>query len=111
MIEVYQLDSNEIAGLKEFEDFTIKCSLSIVVNDLVGLLLNQLDGREALNFDVFKLIGGGVHLADDDALVILTKSMKTSIKRHWSEMRFTLYFSPSFSQTGVSCLQCPHQGA
>lgn len=23
----------------------------------------------------------------------------------------SLYFSPSFSQMGVSCLQCPHQGA
>ena len=38
--------------------FTVQSSLSIIVNNLVGLLLDQFDGWEALHLDVFKLIGG-----------------------------------------------------
>ena len=35
---------------------------------LVVSLLEQLDGGEALDLDVLQLVGGGVHLGDDDVV-------------------------------------------
>lgn len=45
--------------------------LAAVVHDLVVALLEELDGGEALHLDVLNLVGGGVHLGNDDALVVL----------------------------------------
>ena len=59
----------------QVKTFTVESSLPIIINDLVGLLLDQLDGREALNFDVFELVGGRVHFANDYALVILQRQI------------------------------------
>ena len=55
--------------------FTVKCSLPIIINDLVGLLLDQLDCWEALHFDVFQLVGGSVHFANDNALMVLQRQI------------------------------------
>ena len=38
---------------------------------LVVSLGEQLDGRESLNLDVLELVGGGVHLGDDNVLGVL----------------------------------------
>ena len=38
---------------------------------LVVSLGAQLDGRESLNLDVLELVGGGVHLGDDNVLGVL----------------------------------------
>ena len=38
---------------------------------LVVSLGEQLDGRESLDLDVFELVGGGVHLGDDNVLGVL----------------------------------------
>ena len=57
------------------KSFTVKGSLPIIVNDLVGLLLDQLDGREALHFDVFELVCGRIHFANDNALMVLRRQI------------------------------------
>ena len=59
----------------QVKTFTVKSSLPIIINDLVGLLLDQFDCWEALHFDVFQLVGGSVHFADDNALVILKRQI------------------------------------
>lgn len=43
----------------------------------------------------------------------LTVSISLAVESILATMMsaLSLYFSPSFSQIGVSCLQCPHQGA
>ena len=57
------------------KSFTVKGSLPIIINDLVGLLLDQLDGREALHFDVFELVCGRIHFANDNALMVLRRQI------------------------------------
>lgn len=59
----------------QVKSFTVKGSLPIIVNDLVGLLLDQLDGREALHFDVFELVCGRIHFANDNALMVLRRQI------------------------------------
>ena len=49
---------------------TLERPLSVVVDHLVVSLLEELDGGEALDLDVLQLVGGGVHLGDDDLVVV-----------------------------------------
>jgi len=60
----------DAAGLEELSQ-TFQRPLAVVVDDLVVSLLEELDGGEALDLDVFKLVGGGVHLGDDNVLRVL----------------------------------------
>ena len=66
------LDSGAVnaTGFQELGE-SLERPLSVVIDDLVVALLEQLDGGEALDLDVFQLVGGGVHLGDDDALMVL----------------------------------------
>merc|ERR1719383_1106644 len=48
-----------------------QCPLSVVVDHLVVALLEELDGGEALDLDDLDLVGGGVHLGDNDGLAVL----------------------------------------
>ena len=56
-----------------FQEFaeSLDGSVSIIVNDFICALLEQFNGWEALDLDLFELVGGGVHLGDDDALMVL----------------------------------------
>ncbi|GMR60670.1 hypothetical protein PMAYCL1PPCAC_30865, partial [Pristionchus mayeri] len=56
-------------ALEELDE-ALKGSVSGVVDDLVGAGGEELDGREGLDLDVLDLQCGGVHLGDDDALVV-----------------------------------------
>ena len=49
---------------------SLNSSVSIVVNYLICALLEEFDGWEALNLDLLQLVGGGVHLGDDNVFVI-----------------------------------------
>ena len=49
---------------------SLNSSVSIVVNYLICALLEEFDGGEALNLDLLQLVGGGVHLGDDNVFVI-----------------------------------------
>merc|ERR1711915_480878 len=46
-------------------------SVSVVINNFISSLLEQFDSWEALDLDLLQLIGGGVHLGDDNALGVL----------------------------------------
>ena len=46
-------------------------SCTSVVDDLVGLLLEELERWESLHLDLLDLVGGGVHLGDDDVRGVL----------------------------------------
>ena len=47
------------------------CTISVIVNNFIGSLLEQFDGRESLDLDLFQLVGSAVHLGDDDGGVVL----------------------------------------
>ena len=49
---------------------TLDSSVSVVVNDLICALLEEFDGGEALDLDLLQLVGSGVHLGNDNVLVI-----------------------------------------
>lgn len=49
----------------------LESPLATVVNHLVSLLLEELDGGEALDLDVLELVAGRVHLGDNDVLAVL----------------------------------------
>ena len=59
-----------LGGLIQELAETLDSSVSVVVNDLICALLEEFDGREALDLDLLQLVGGAVHLGDDDALVV-----------------------------------------
>lgn len=63
-------------------------------------LLTLLSSPAGKNFRVGKLctLTASISLAVESILATMVSAL-------------SLYFSPSFSQMGVSCLQCPHQGA
>ena len=56
-------------GLEELGE-AVQGPLAVVVDDGVVALLEELDSGEALDLDVLELVGGGVHLGDDDLVVV-----------------------------------------
>ena len=58
---------------------TFKCPLSIVVDNGVVSLLEELDGGEALDLDLLHLVQGRVHLGNHNVLVVLNiRNLKTA---------------------------------
>ena len=55
-----------------FQEFTEagNCSVSIKVDNFICALLEQFDCWEALNLHLLQFVGSGVHLGDDDGLVV-----------------------------------------
>merc|ERR1719186_2194843 len=58
------------ATLQELDE-SFHGSLPFEIHNFVSFLLEEFNGRKALNFHVHQFIGGGVDLGDDDALVVL----------------------------------------
>ena len=63
---------------------TIKGSLAVVVNDCVVSLLKQFDGGEPLDLHVLQFIGSGVHLGNDDSLMI--RVLLSKFVPNWSQL-------------------------
>ena len=59
-----------LGGLIQELAETLDSSVSVVVNDLICALLEEFDGGEALDLDLLQLVGGGIHLGNDNVLVI-----------------------------------------
>ena len=58
---------------------TFQSSLSVVIDNLVISLLEELNGGESLDLNHLYLVGGGIHLCNHDVLIIL--NIKQVIRR------------------------------
>lgn len=46
-------------------------SLAVVINNLLATFREELESREALNFDLFYFVGCGIHLGNDKVISVL----------------------------------------
>lgn len=46
-------------------------SLAVVINNLLATFREELESREALNFDLFYFVGCGIHLGNDEVISVL----------------------------------------
>merc|ERR1719244_87045 len=70
LIISFSSSSVDTARFQEFHK-SFKRSFSIVVDDLVLSLLDEFDGGESLDLDVLQLVGSGIHLGNDNGLMVL----------------------------------------
>ena len=66
----YWFGTDSSVALQKF-GHSFQCSLAAVIDDRVRVLGEQLDGWEALNFDVFQLVEGRVHFGDHKLAAVL----------------------------------------
>lgn len=95
-------------GLEELCE-SFNGTVSGVVDDLVGSSWEELDGWERLDLDILDL--KIYKLKSRTFFFEFFTSLRVESILAMTMLSSSANFSPSLSQVGASCLQCPHHGA